>query len=468
MQLESFGDLSAAETALIAHLRGHKPGHCEIAPDLPPEDAGPDVQIRASLLRALILQQIEGIPLPERGLRLAGAYIRGDGPPEAETRGLDLEGCDLRRDLALFDCRIPDLILLRSANLRNLYLDGTYLAGELKADRLRVEGGVFLRKITAQGEIRLLGARIGGDPDCEDAQLNATGKALNAQGSHIRGGWFWRGGASSLGALDFTAAEIGRINDAPACWPEEILLNRCRYGAFTGHGVSGAARLDWLARMAPQKYGKDFWPQPYEECARALREAGQGTEARMVLIEKERLQRAARQARLRREEAGAEGTRRLDLRLRRWGYGVSDWLLKWTVAYGRRPLQATVPLLFLLFIGALVFGAAGWMGQIKPNQPRILTSALWTDCAAHPQGQLACFRAAAPSYPGFAPLVYSADTLLPVVNLEVQGNWVPDDRQWPFGAFARRYLWVQILAGWGLTLLAVAGFSGLIKTDNTR
>lgn len=31
--------------------------------------------------------------------------------------------------------------------------------------------------------------------------------------------------------------------------------------------------------------------------------------------------------------------------------------------------------------------------------------------------------------------------------------------------WARRFLWLQIIAGWALSLLAVAGFSGLIKSD---
>jgi hypothetical protein len=62
-------------------------------------------------------------------------------------------------------------------------------------------------------------------------------------------------------------------------------------------------------------------------------------------------------------------------------------------------------------------------------------------------------------------LIYSADVLLPVVSLEMQSYWLPDDET-PIGASARVYLWVQIMLGWALTLLAVAGFSGLIKQDS--
>jgi len=67
------------------------------------------------------------------------------------------------------------------------------------------------------------------------------------------------------------------------------------------------------------------------------------------------------------------------------------------------------------------------------------------------------------SYPKFSALIYSADTLLPTVDLELQNVWIPDEAKAPW---VRRYLWLQILAGWALSLLAVAGFSGLIKKSD--
>ena len=83
--------------------------------------------------------------------------------------------------------------------------------------------------------------------------------------------------------------------------------------------------------------------------------------------------------------------------------------------------------------------------------------------------QYACFleEPEGGSYPRFVPWVYSADTLIPVVSFEMQSYWIPDDTR-PFGALARAYLWAHIAAGWALSLLAVAGFSGLIRTDNTK
>ena len=47
----------------------------------------------------------------------------------------------------------------------------------------------------------------------------------------------------------------------------------------------------------------------------------------------------------------------------------------------------------------------------------------------------------------------------------MQAYWLPDDTTGR-GAWVRAYLWLHIAMGWALTLLAVAGFSGLIKQDS--
>lgn len=111
------------------------------------------------------------------------------------------------------------------------------------------------------------------------------------------------------------------------------------------------------------------------------------------------------------------------------------------------------------------------MGPVRYTEFRILpnTTPAIAGKARPEETQLDCFlrQPEAAAYPRFDPLIYSADTLLPIVSLEMQSYWIPDDRK-PIGKTARLYLWLHIFAGWGLTLLAVAGFSGLIKTDNTK
>jgi hypothetical protein len=47
----------------------------------------------------------------------------------------------------------------------------------------------------------------------------------------------------------------------------------------------------------------------------------------------------------------------------------------------------------------------------------------------------------------------------------MQALWAPDEDVRPAGSAARLYLWFHIAAGWALSLLAVAGLSGLVKSD---
>jgi hypothetical protein len=152
---------------------------------------------------------------------------------------------------------------------------------------------------------------------------------------------------------------------------------------------------------------------------------------------------------------------------------LRDWLLAALIAYGHRPLRALGWLAGMWLIGAVLFGVVHGDGGFKPNNAFILSKPAWFECAAggelrgdHPS-TLACYQSQpeAAGYPAFNAALYSLDTLVPVVDLEVQDYWVPDERVSPA---ARTYLWVHIGMGWFLALLAVAGVSGLIDTRATK
>jgi hypothetical protein len=397
---------------------------------------GGDLSCSGAELRAT------GVALSADGARITGSVFLRDAKIDDEFR---LLGAQIGGD---FDCSASELRARGDA---------------LRADGARITGGLFLCNAKVDGEICLLGAQIGGNLDCDGAELRAKGNALSADGARITGALFLRNGTKVTGRMSLTGAQIGAIIDDPACWPPSIELDRCRYGAFLGDDAPTDAkhRLDWLSRI-PTKDG-EFWPDPYEHCAKVLREMGHTSDAREILIEKERLQRKARRKRMR-----MEGQRPLSILI-----GLGDWLLGITTRYGRQPLLAFVWLLGFWGFGALWFDQAAQRGEIKPNLPQMQVHPAWVQCA--PNGarrgehisQPACFAAQpeGQSYPRFNALIYSADTLFPVVTLEMQSYWIPDDSH-STGAWARTYLWLHIAMGWALTLLAVAGFSGLIKTDS--
>ncbi|MFV0411104.1 MAG: hypothetical protein ACK5LJ_15815 [Paracoccus sp. (in: a-proteobacteria)] len=446
------------------------------------------------------------------GLEAAGCLFLRDITSEGE---LSLPGARIGGDLSLSRARLPQMgialgadgVMVRgSVFLRNMLaggevrLLGAQVAGSLdcegmvlsepgakdvpaipgapgqgsaapgfvsmSADGIELRGGLLLRNSRIAGELRLPGARIGGDLDCEGAILSAPGMALNSDGAQITGTWFWRNGAKSLGTIDMNGARIGAIDDDPACWPDRILLNRCQYGALVGTGVSGAARRDWLARSTPPE-GRGFWSQPYEECARVLRAAGLGADARGLMIEKERRLRQVRHQQLGQELGTSQGFfRGTGLFFKRWLLWFWDRIAGLTLAYGCRPYQALVPMLLLLLFGAWVFGRAADQGAIRPVRTDMQSAVEWADCANPPERQPECFlqRPGAMSYPRFNSLIYSADTLIPAIPLGMQSYWAPDDRKLA-GDTAQSYLWVHIALGWTLIFLALAGFAGLISSD---
>ena len=348
----------------------------------------------------------------------------------------------------------------------------------LTADRLETRGDVFLRGAVVQGEARFPGARLGGTLDCDGARFEREGgKALFLQGAEVAGAFFLREGASVRGELDLSGARIEHINDDRACWPGpgDLLLDRCRYGAFIGGPVDARSRLDWLALQDEAQFGQDFWPQPYEQLAKVFREMGHAADARAVLIRKEKLQRRARRARM------TPPGRAL--------YALRDGLLAVTLRYGRAPMLAGAWLLALAVIGFALFDVAAQHGAIKPNTGYTLRAPEWVACGAamgetvHDPAtgetlkgrreaehgtRLDCFLAQPEgrNYPRFDAAIYSLDTLLPIVDLEMQDFWIPDETaDWPYAEATRWYLWLHIGLGWGLSLLAVAGFSGLVKSD---
>ncbi|TCL74579.1 hypothetical protein [Rhizobium sp. BK251] len=383
------------------------------------------------------------------GILLRGADVRG---------GIDLSAARLTRDVNAVGARIerPGEVALNG--------DGIVAGGDLA-----------LRGATIVGEVRVLGARFGGDVDCTSASLSQPeGYALRLNRTTIDGAFFLRQNASVIGTLDLTATTMGAIDDEQASWPRsgDLLLNRCQYGAFIGGPVDAESRLDWLSRQTPDRWKADFWPQPYEQLSMVLREMGHDEDARAVLIAKERLQRRARRAR-----AGNP--------VLRFALATMDGILAITLRYGRQPLLALVWLLLFWAIGTGVFAIAYRTGAMKPNSPVVLRSPEWTMCdlertesrfmpssgqvltgrADVGQNQLSCFRnqPEASGYPEFSPVMYSLDVLLPVLSIGQKEYWRPDSMK-PNGTFTLKYYFLQSVIGWALSLLAVAGFSGLVKS----
>jgi hypothetical protein len=305
------------------------------------------------------------------------------------------------------------------------FLDNAVLsagqADALVADNLIVEGRMVCEGLTADGTIRLPGARINGQLTWDRATIRAKNTALD----------FRRLVAQELiltfaepieSIVNLGYASVAVLRDDPATWPKDIRLEGFKYESLitvtAGKGpledpskyvsdVPGEStsvlparnRLAWIHRNA-----EGYRPQPYEQLAAFYRRMGHDDQARIVLLAKQRHRRSTQ------------------------GYGGKVWayLLDWSVGYGYRPWLAALWLATLVAAGTIVF--ARWPPQpINPDKP-----------------------------PEFSSLAYTINILLPF------GQFVQSDSWTPVGA-ERWFAYALVGAGWMLATAVIAGVTRVLN-----
>ena len=254
--------------------------------------------------------------------------------------------------------------------------------------------------------------------------------------------------------LDLRNASVGSIDDDEASWPAKtcLTLDGFTYARISNGPMSAESRLRWLDRM------DRFTAQPYRYLAKSLRDTGDDAGARRVLYEL--------------EDRRRKGTNRKSYR-RCW-----DWVLKRTIGYGQRSEWALLWLLGLTLLGSTLFGCGYLGGGMVPSDK---DAYLRFEQEGTPT----------PYYPRFNALAYSFEHAFPLVNFGMKDHWEPNPSdaqrvpvvQWRAfrtmsnvtfrGYYVFRlcvpgllhyWLWFQILAGWVLATLFVAGLTGIVKS----
>jgi hypothetical protein len=351
-------------------------------------------------------------------VNLGGAHVGGslslDGATLSNPGGRALDADRLTVDQAML-CREG------FSAYGAVHLEGAHVGGSLRlmgatlsnpggyalyARRLTVDQVMSCHGLSARGEVDLDGARIGIGLFFDQAAFTNPGGAALILPELWARTLFLRELAQPPDTVVLLGAQVAALHDDPASWPRTIDLSAFTYDRlFERSPVSARQRLDWLGR-GPRGYD----PQPYEQLAGVYRRAGRDQDARTVAIAKQRVRR-----------------RTLPLPARAWSL-----LLDALIGYGYRTWQAGLWLLGFWLAGWVVFARA-YPDHLTPAKP------------GEPQ-------------PAFQPLVYALDTLLPVVNLHQEDNWIPrGGAQW--------WAWSSILVGWVLTTTAVAAFTGVIKRD---
>jgi hypothetical protein len=237
-----------------------------------------------------------GVQLSMEGAKLESHHDeQGTQMPALDADGADVAGALLWRKLStkgevrLVAARIGLQLAMEGAKLE-AHRDGDGIAGSaLLADRIEVAGGVFCRDLTTIGELRLTGARIGGQLSIGNVSLDATG--AQRYGLSLNGTT-----ADELilapnrtnGVIDLRGTEVRTLWDAidgrfAGQLPERLLLERFKYESLR-EPLDAKKRLEWVARSQRDNH----IPGVYAELADAFRRIGRRADARRVGIANER------------------------------------------------------------------------------------------------------------------------------------------------------------------------------------
>jgi len=388
---------------------------------------------------------VEGSVLLDKGfiaegaVRLVGAQIGGDLACKSGTfnnpgqHALSADGVNVKGSVLLDDgFRAEGSVRLLGAQIGcNFQVAGGAFKNPAKdaliADGSEVKGNAFLSDgFSAEGLVGLLGTKIGGSLDCRGGRLT---EAI-AENAVIGGTLFWE--AVEATSLDLMNASAGSLIDDAESWPAKgkLFLDGFVYGHISGHSPRDAkTRLRWLERQDP------FTPKPYRQLAKVLREAGDDSGARKVLFEMER--------------------RRRQVEDRSWHARLWGWALEWTIGYGFYPWRAIIGLALLTIVGWGLFRQGYFSGAMAPTDKGAY-------CFFRAQGRPPDY------YQRFTASVYSLENSLPFVNLGQKDHWTPDpnpqaSRRMP--GFLRWFRWGQVLLGWLLATLFVAGVTGVVRKE---
>ncbi len=293
---------------------------------------------------------------------------------------INLGGAQIGRSLLLSHAQIRGQLRMPGTTVDGMALfTGTQIsdaaATAFEGESLTVHGdGLFDNGFSAKGTVSLVGASFGGILRFRGAQLATIDDkpALHCGGMQVSRGLYLTRGfhavgevrligvrigghldlvgiAKDCGPLTLYHATVATIRDGGAAtWPSEVLIDGLTYNAFDPY-QPGRERIALLRRQ-----GNGYRAQPYEFMAAYYRALGHEEDARVVLIEKERV----------RSTTG-----------RRWNRYVSV-MFGTLVGYGYRPMRA-VFFSIVIQLAAVAFFAANRPTQIRPDDHIVYYPALY-------------------------------------------------------------------------------------------
>lgn len=340
-----------------------------------------------------------------------------------------------------------------SVRLTQTKVDGSIYVGEHSpGNRFLSEGLFTLSHVVLQGRLQIDRATFVWDDPNQEAlrEVNPSGAAIELVEARLLGG-LAAGWASVKGIIDLTGAESSFLADDPRNWGDGMRIAGFTFNRFatlsrTQRDLDGVwdaqSRSDWLTHQTPFDLG------PYEYTAQVMAQRGMRRDSEELLI-------AGRRQHRRHTREG----------IRARASGWSDWLFEVMFGYGYRPARAIFVLVLLFGASAVsaqlafsegILRASDDSGNIYMAQTAIAASnrglempttggtkptesALLDPCG---QGRVSCFN----------PILFGADNVIPIVDLDQTSQWRPYTET--SGGQAFQY-WLALLKALGWTFSAV-------------
>lgn len=325
--------------------------------------------------------------------------IKMDGATFKET--LSMQGSAVGSILSLRDCTFDKKVSLKEANTREVYTDNSKFNEELDMEKITIGGSLIFKKGRFEKKVNVRLAKIG----CIEYKGPEIMAHLNIEGTHA----------------DRILIEVeGKEKD----WPDQLDLQGFTYDLFVGEYTGPSPhphRKEWFQAWLDKM--REYSPQPYEQCANALRESGQPENANTVRY------------------MGKEEERQKawdDNNIKRW-LGLS--ILNITIGYG---------------LGARYFWCLWWAGGLMILGTIIFCTARNNHKFIESEQQAEPDQQAKPVI-WMKGLAYSLDMLLPLIKLQDKHE------KYELPGWRLYYFYLHKMVGWILASFILAGLAGITQ-----
>jgi hypothetical protein len=414
---------------------------------------------------------------------------------------LYLRGCESDGEMSFSGAQIGGDIDCRNGRFRGT---GNGDTAALRFTRIEAGGSIYLSSgFTAFGKVQFNGARVRGNIDCKGGVFSvpegvvsrdfaAPGEAFSEDAMSLVNAEIGSAlilgpipgkddrAAAFDGSLDLKSAHIHVLVDSLEAWPEETHTNGLRnvihldgftYDRFGGSApIDAETRVKWLMRQPQAHLGVDFKPQPFEQLIAVLQSMGHPEEARRVAMRRQKFL-LGRPFRAKPARAAWNSVDAIAFQIEKFFFWVFGILL----GHGYRPARVFWAMALIGITCGYYYKLAAEQGVFAPRDSQVFLASDFKEC--RPDKWMRCTQIAPgfAEYPKFDPWVYSFNVLLPVVDLYQEKAWAPMQKKvqvtilgeeivLPDGA-TNAVVVAEIVFGWVASLLLVATFSGLVKTD---